>query len=138
MPNWQIELKRINYSDSANFWMEEESTGLEILLNDGDTYSFGNPVWSDTLYNENGTLGAWYFHVHTEFVALAEGPGELFSATFTTLDAGTTGLTESAQYTINFQTVPEPCSLVSLAIGTIIIKSGKVKKWQIKIPSGTE
>lgn len=126
MPDWRIELKRVSYSDSVNFWMEEEATGLEILLNDGGTYSFGSPVWSDELYNENGTLGAWYFHVHTEFVALADGPGETFSATFTALDTGGTGFSESSQYTMNFVTVPEPCSVVLLAVGAIsLIKTGK-------------
>jgi hypothetical protein len=132
MPDWRIELKRVGYSDPVNFWMEEESTGLEILLNDEDTFSFGNPMWDDDLYNENGTPGAWYFHVHTEFVALADGPGELFTATFTALDTGATGFSESAPYTLTFQTVPEPGSLVLFLIGSIAFnrmnKNGKFSK----------
>jgi len=128
MPDWQIGLKRISYSDSSNFWIEEESTGLEILLNDGDTYSFGNPVWSDELYNENGTLGAWYFHAHTEFLCLADGPGQTFSATFTVFDTGLTGFGESAQYTLNFVTVPEPCTIALLGSGAILAVRNKRKR----------
>jgi hypothetical protein len=116
-PDWSIAIKRIEYSDSVNFWIEEEATGIEILLNDGDTYSFGEPQWFSDKYNENGTLGAYGFHVHTEFYALADGPGETFSAIFTALDTGLTGFLESAPYTLNFVTVPEPATLCLLLFG---------------------
>lgn len=125
IPNWMIAIKRIEYSDSANFWIEEEATGIEVLLNDGDVYSFGVPQWFADEYNENGTLGAYGFHVHTEFLALANGPGETFSATFTALDTGPTGYIESAPYTLNFETVPEPGTICLLLFGAAALVRGR-------------
>jgi hypothetical protein len=111
-PDWQISLKRISFSDSVNFWMEDEATGLEILTLDGSTYAFEEPDWDSELSNGSGGFGAWHFHNHTEFLALADGEGQTFSATFTVFDTGSTGFTESAQYTLNFVTVPEPASML--------------------------
>jgi len=107
-PGWLISLKRISYS-SDNFWLEDEATGLEILLSDGSTYAFDEPDWDD----EEG----WYFHNHTEFCVLASGTGETFTATFTLFDTGSTGYTESSPYTLTFVTVPEPATLTLLGIG---------------------
>lgn len=103
-PAWLISLMRISYSDSANFWMEDEATTLEMLTSDGATYAFDAPLWED---EEN-----WYFHNHTEFLALADGAGQNFSATFKVFDTGLTGFGDSAQYTLNFVTVPEPASML--------------------------
>ncbi|MBN2269315.1 MAG: PEP-CTERM sorting domain-containing protein [Sedimentisphaerales bacterium] len=125
IPDWMIGIKRIEYSDPTNFWIEEEATGIEILLNDGDVYSFGTPQWFDDMYNENGTLGAYGFHVHTKFLALANGLGETFSATFTALDAGLTGYIESAPYTLNFVTVPEPGTICLLLFGAAALVRGR-------------
>ncbi|MCK4998699.1 MAG: hypothetical protein KAS23_04160 [Anaerohalosphaera sp.] len=125
-PGWQIELKRISFSDPTNFWMEDEATTLEILSADGDTLAFETPDWDVELPDGSGGSGAWHFHSHTEFLALADGPGETFSATFTVIDTGSTGFSESAYYTINFQTVPEPCSLVLFVLGAVsLVKSQK-------------
>jgi len=116
-PDWRIELKRIAFSDSDNFWIEDEATTLEILTSDGETFAFEEPEWSFELPDGSGGSVAWHFHNHTEFLALADGPGYTFSATFTVLDTGLTAFTESAQYTLNFVTVPEPVSIVILAAG---------------------
>ena len=126
-PDWQIELKRISFSDPANFWMEDEATTLEILSADGDTFAFGTPDWDTELPNGSGGSGAWHFHSHTKFLALAGGPGETFSATFTVLDTGSTAFSESACYTMNFETVPEPCSLVLFALGAVSLVKSKRK-----------
>jgi len=125
-PDWRTGLKRISFSDPANFWMEDEATTLQILTSDGATYAFEVPDWDSELPNGSGGSGAWHFHNHTEFLALADGFGETFSATFTVFDTGTTGFTESAQYTMDFVTVPEPTSIALLGIGLAsIIRSRK-------------
>lgn len=129
-PDWRIELKRIAFSDPVNFWMEDEATTLEILTYDGATFAFEGPEWDTDLPDGSGGLGAWHFHNHTEFLALADGSGRTFSATFTVLDIGSTAFTESAQYTINFTTVPEPASIALFAMGFIpLIRSRKY--WSI-------
>lgn len=121
MPDWRIGIRRESVSDPVHFWMQDEATGLDILFSDGDILAFGSPVWAEDLHNENGTLGAWHYHVHTEFLALAPGPGAYFDATFTALDLGATGLAASAPYTIAFQTIPEPASLLFLTLGAGIV-----------------
>ncbi len=127
IPDWRIALKRISYSNPDVFWMEDENTGLEILLNDGDVFSFGTPVWDEYLFNEQGTLGAWHFHIHTGFMALADGPGELFSATFRVVDTGSTGFGESADYTISFETIPEPATLALLLMGGMMVRRNRFR-----------
>ncbi len=112
LPDWRISLRRISFSDPVHFWMENEATGQEILRADNDLFALGNPIWDDSLYNENGTLGAWSFHTHTEFVCLANSVGETYTATFALLDTGTTGFATSAPYAMQFITVPEPASLL--------------------------
>jgi hypothetical protein len=72
-------------------------------------------------YNENGTLGAWGIHYHIEFLATAAGAGEIFTATFSVLDAGSTGYLESAPYTFTFVTVPEPTTLALLGAGLVSV-----------------
>ena len=125
-PDWRIGLKRISFSDPLNFWMEDEATTLEILTSDGATFAFEEPDWDSELPNGSGGSGAWHFHNHTEFLALADGAGQTFSATFTVFDTGLTGFTESAQYTLDFVTVPEPASIALLGLGLIsIIRSRK-------------
>jgi len=119
--DWRIGIKRIGYSDSVSFWMEEEATGSEILAKDGDIYNFGLPKWFADMYNENGQFGAYGFHVHTEFLALANGAGETFSATFTAVDAGATDYLESAPYTFTFETIPEPATILLLCTGAFCL-----------------
>ncbi|MDD5328207.1 MAG: PEP-CTERM sorting domain-containing protein [Phycisphaerae bacterium] len=116
-PDWRIGLKRIGFSDTVNFWMEDEATTLEILTYDGATIAFEEPDWDTTLPDGAGGFGAWHFHNHTEFLALAAAPGQTFSATFTVFDTGSTAFPESAQYTLDFVTVPEPASVVLLTMG---------------------
>ncbi|PKL48870.1 MAG: hypothetical protein CVV39_03640 [Planctomycetes bacterium HGW-Planctomycetes-1] len=127
-PDWRISLKRISFSDTVNFWMEDEATTLEILTSDGSIFSFETPRWSDELSDGSGGLGAWYFHAHTEFLALADGAGQTFSATFTVIDTGSTSFTESAQYTLNFVTVPEPASMILFASTMFAMFRARVRK----------
>jgi hypothetical protein len=118
-PEWRIELKRIGFSDPVNFWMEDEATTLEILTSNGATYAFEEPDWDSELPNGSGGTGAWHFHNHTEFLCLADGAGQTFSATFMVFDTGATGFAESTQYTLDFITVPEPCTIALLGSGVI-------------------
>jgi hypothetical protein len=118
-PGWRIGLKRIGFSDEANFWMENEATGLEILTANGGIFAFEAPEWDAALPDGRGGTGAWFFHTHTEFMALADGAGQTFTATFTVYDTGSTGYLESVPYTIRFVTVPEPASIVLLGIGSL-------------------
>jgi hypothetical protein len=118
-PDWQIELKRTSFSDQANFWMEDEATTMPILLANGDTFVFQSPDWNTELPNGSGGFGAWHFHTHTRFLALAGGAGEAFSATFTVIDTGPTAFTASTDYTLNFITVPEPGSAALFAMAAV-------------------
>jgi hypothetical protein len=120
MPGWLISLMRISYSDPVNFWLEDEATTLEILASDGAAYAFDAPQWED---EEN-----WYFHNHTEFVALADGAGQTFSATFTVFDTGSTGFAESAQYTLNFITIPEPASIALFGSAMLAVFRARARK----------
>jgi hypothetical protein len=113
MPGWLLSLQRIGYSDPVNFWMEDEATTLEILTSNGAIYNFDAPAWDD----EEG----WYFHNHTEFLVLASGAGEIFTATFKLLDNGTTNFADSAEYTLTFTTIPEPATLALLGAGLVSV-----------------
>lgn len=115
-PEWRIELKRTAFSDPANFWMENEATTLPILLADSAAFAFESPNWDTDLPDGSGGTGAWHFHTHTRFLALADGPGSAFSATFSVIDTGSTAFNESDAYTMNFITVPEPASTMLFAL----------------------
>jgi len=127
-PDWSISLKRINFSDPINFWMEDEATTLEILTSNGSTFAFEEPDWDSELPNGSGGLGAWHFHTHTEFLALANGIGQTFSATFTVIDTGSTNFAESVLYTINFITVPEPASMILFGSAMLAMFRARVRK----------
>ncbi len=118
-PAWQIALERVSFS-SLDFYMELEATGQEILTTDGDRLAM-DPLWMSDQYNENGTVGAWGFHAHTAFLALADGPGQTFTAQFRVVDQGNTGFNASDVYTMTFQTIPEPASLMLLGLGAAAV-----------------
>jgi hypothetical protein len=101
----------------------DEETLLPLLENDGDRLIFPH-LWMPDNYNENGTMGAWGFHVHTLFAVKANGinTGETFSATFLAVDEGTTGYQTSDAYTINFVTLPEPATVLMLLTGTALVQ----------------
>ncbi|HML75150.1 MAG TPA: PEP-CTERM sorting domain-containing protein [Anaerohalosphaeraceae bacterium] len=118
-PAWQIALERVSFS-SLDFYMELEATGQAILTADGDRLIL-DALWMSDKYNENGTLGAWGFHTHTAFLVLADGPGQTFTAQFRAVDLGNTGFNASDVYTITFQTIPEPGSLMLLGLGAAAV-----------------
>lgn len=118
-PTWQIALERVNFS-SADFWMELEATGEEVLKTDGSQLDLGQ-MWMADMYNEGGSLGAWGFHAHTEFFFLADGAGETVTASFKAVDPGATGYSASDVYTMTFQTIPEPATLGLLGLGLLSV-----------------
>ncbi|MGH2272196.1 PEP-CTERM sorting domain-containing protein [Anaerohalosphaeraceae bacterium U12dextr] len=118
-PAWQIALERVSFS-SLDFYMELEATGQAILTTDGDRLAL-DTLWMSDKYNENGTLGAWGFHTHTAFLVLADGPGQTFTAQFRAVDLGNTGFDASEVYTMTFQTIPEPASLMLLGLGAAAV-----------------
>ena len=118
-PTWSIAIERVSFSDPVNFWMEEESTGLSILDTDGDVFNFGSPAWFADKYDGAGELGAYGFHVHTEFLAAPEYIGQIFSATFRAIDESGV-FSPSDTYTLTFQAVPEPLSMVMLGLGAVV------------------
>jgi hypothetical protein len=118
-PNWQIALERVSFD--AGFYVLDEETLAPVLTTDGATLTFDH-LWMDDKYNENGTLGAWTFHVHTLFVVdPAAAEGETFTATFRAQDVGTTGFETSDDYVMTFVTVPEPFTAASLALGALAL-----------------
>jgi hypothetical protein len=114
-----LSLKRI--SVSSNFFIVDEATATPVLTSDGSTFAFEEPEWDSELSNGNGGYGAWHFHTHTAFLAMASGAGETFTATFTVIDNGSTGFTESEPYTLTFVTVPEPTTLALLGAGLVSV-----------------
>lgn len=127
LPAWQIALERVSFS-SPDFYMELEATGQAILTADGDRLVL-DALWMSDKYNENGTLGAWGFHTHTAFLVLADGPGQTFTAQFRAIDLGNTGFNASDVYTMTFQTIPEPGSVMLLGLGaTAVLKRRSVRK----------
>ncbi len=118
-PDWQIALERVAFD--TGFYTLDEGTLAPILTSDGDTLTFPH-LWMDDKHNENGTLGAWGFHVHMLF---AVGPtaveGETFDATFRAHDVGTAGYETSDDYTMTFVTVPEPVTAMLLAVGGLAV-----------------
>ena len=119
-PGWDIYLRRVAFDD--DFFVLD---GRDLIFaNNGDEVSMmDEKEWMPDKYNENGTLGAWGFHVHQYFHAWADGPGQTFSATFQALDYGSTGFTASDDFTLTFVTVPEPVTLVLLGIGGCFVVS---------------
>jgi hypothetical protein len=118
VPGWDIHLKRVAF-DEGFFVLAGRDL---ILANDGDEVSLGaEKEWMPDEYNENGQPGAWGFEVHHYFHAWADGPGQIFTATFQALDYGSTAFTASDEFTFTFVTVPEPLTVALLAAGVCAI-----------------
>ena len=117
-PGWSIGFERTDASAGMEFWEEDSFT--RILQNNGDQFFFP-PLWMEDMINENATLGAWAIHTHVLFVVdgCGVGTGETFFASFRAVDTGTTGFAPSETYTLRFVTVPEPASLLLIALGSI-------------------
>jgi hypothetical protein len=120
-PDWEVGIERISYT--SGLVTLDESTLTPVLTSDGDKLVF-EKIWMPNNYNENGTFGAWGFHVHTLFAVNGNGVGlgETFSAVYTAFDQGSTGYDSSDQYTISFVTVPEPTAVCLLSLGAILIR----------------
>ncbi|MBN1347592.1 MAG: hypothetical protein JXQ73_33195 [Phycisphaerae bacterium] len=122
-PDWLIAIERVSFD--AGFYVLDEDTLAPLLTSDAATVTFDH-LWMDDKYNENGTLGAWGFHVHTLFaVAPTAVEGETFAATFRALDVGAAGYLPSDAYTMTFVTVPEPLTAASLVVGMIVLRRRK-------------
>jgi hypothetical protein len=117
-PGWSIGIERVSASSGLQFW--EEDTFSRILQNDGDQIIFPQ-LWMNDKYNESGTLGAWGLHAHVLYVVdgAGVGIGESYYATLRAVDDGTTGFTSSEAYTVRFETIPEPATLLLMACGSI-------------------
>ncbi len=117
-PDWRIGVERVSFDEG--FAMAEYDTFVPVLTSDEAIHEFPK-VFMDAMYNENGELGAWGFHYHLWFIAEANGPGEVFNATFHAVDLGMTGFDASEAYTMSFVTVPEPAGMALLGFGGLAL-----------------
>jgi hypothetical protein len=118
-PEWNISIKRVSATDV--FFMLRLNDGQIALNNDGSTESM-HKEWEQWLENGTGGYGAWGCHHHISFCAWADGLGQTITATFTAIDAGSTGFAESDPFTIQFVTVPEPVTAMILACGAFWVR----------------
>lgn len=123
-PDWQIGIERhLGAGDEVTVLTQD--TLQPVLDVDGATYDFPH-VYMEDKYNEDGTLGAWGLHHHLLFVVNngltpeTGGNGLEYSLTVSAYDAA--GLYEDSEpYTLRFETVPEPGSMILLGVfGTIL------------------
>jgi hypothetical protein len=119
-PGWDISIVRLS-SSSPNLFGIQESDSSIVLGTDGSKQDLGK-VWEEWLETGNGGWGGWTPHYHMWWAVWANSPGENFSVTVAAIDTGTTGYLESAPYTFNFVTTPEPMSLALLASGAALIR----------------
>ncbi|HPS55790.1 MAG TPA: PEP-CTERM sorting domain-containing protein [Sedimentisphaerales bacterium] len=126
LPQWQISLERVSFDN--NFFMLDGR--IPVLTSDGSSYSFADDIeWEDDEYNNNGQLGSWAFEHHLYFHVWADDAGEVFNATFRAIDTGITNLAASDDYTISFVTVPEPTTILFLAMGLIGLGKKALKRF---------
>jgi hypothetical protein len=125
-PGWNIDIKRVSATDGF-FMLRLSDEGIR-LANSGDTEDM-HKEWEQWLENGSGGYGAWGCHHHISFCAWADAgiAGQNIAATFTAIDTGTTGFTESDPFTINFVTVPEPMSLMLVGFGLAFVR-GRSKR----------
>lgn len=118
-PDWSIGIERVSASEGLMF-LDEDTLG-SLLTTDGDQVEFAS-LWFDDKINENGTTGAWGIHTHVLFVVDGEGVeiGDMFYATIRAFDEN--GIfSDSEAYTLRFEAVPEPATLLLTAMGSLAL-----------------
>lgn len=121
-PDWEIGIER-HTGCGDEVTVLDESTLTPVLTADGDQYVFPK-VYMDGKTNENQQLGAWGLHHHLLFVVNnglspeTGGNGLEYCLTVSAFDQGGV-YSPSEAYTLRFETVPEPTSLLLLAGGGI-------------------
>ncbi len=125
-PDWSIGIERVSASAEMQF-LDEDTLG-SLLINDGDQVVFPT-LWFDDKANENGELGAWGLHHHVLFVVDGAGVniGDTFYATLSAFDDN--GIfSDSEAYTLRFEAVPEPATLLLTALGSLsLLRKRRIK-----------
>ena len=119
-PDWNINLKRVSFPQAGGFLAFDKRTEDPTLLSDDDAYEFWSRWRESGWPNEEGNDGTWRFHDHILFTAQAM-PGDVFEATFTVFDNGSSSYLESEEFTLNFvAVVPEPMTIGLLGFGGLM------------------
>ena len=124
-PDWNIHLKRMAFPET-DFFRVVTKPGPVTVLQENEAM-FKLPTnwathWPDEYGRQPGDEhyeGTWRFHYHL-YVQVRGQLGQEFSTTFTVVDEGVTGYTDSDPFTMTFVTVPEPAALILFGAGGLL------------------